>query len=80
MSWHDTNKERIMLAEVILDKDPEHYSFKRTTGEGGGIYTFVPMNLGIYNDSVRTRLIDGKEFPDEQSMINAFLEAKDDAW
>lgn len=80
MSWFDTVKERQMMAEAILDRNPEHYAFRRAAQEGGHIYTLVPMNLDTYNASVKSKLFNGKEFPDEQSMINAFLEAKDNAW
>lgn len=80
MSWFDTVKERRMMAEAILDKNPEHYVFKRTAQEGGHTYSFVPMSLDIYNASVKSRIFNGREFADEQSMVKAFLEAKDNAW
>jgi len=80
MSWFDTVKERRMMAEAILDRNPEHYSFRRAAQEGGHTYTFMPMNLDTYNTSVKPKLFNGKEFPDEQSMISAFLEAKNNAW
>lgn len=80
MSWYDTTKERVMQADKIIDSRGDHYVFKRDDKEGGQTYTFVPMNLENYNASVKDRLFNGDDFTDEQSMIDAFMETKDNAW
>ncbi len=80
VTWFDTVKERGMEAAVILDNYPRHFSFRRTEGEGGHSYTFVPMSLDIYNTLVKERLLHGQDFSDQEAMIQAFLQTQKEAW
>lgn len=80
VEWFDTIKDRSMLVNTILDRSNQHFVFKRSNNEGGGIYTFTPMTLERYEGSVKQKLIDGQTFSDYDDMIKAFLETKNDAW
>lgn len=80
LTWFDTVKDRTMLVDRILEESSKEFVFKRNDQEGGGIYTFQPMTLEVYNSSVRERLINGETFSDTEAMIKAFLETQNDAW
>ncbi len=56
LEWFDTIKERIMFVEKIIDSRPEHFIFQRKNSEGGGLYTFVPLTMTIYEKSVKHHL------------------------
>ena len=51
IKWFDTVKERIMSASEIKIQD-NCLVFRRTEEEGGGVYSFMPMNLDIYNNKI----------------------------
>jgi hypothetical protein len=78
--WFDTLKERLIDFEALLDTDPDNFVFRRRGGQGGGIYTLVPMNLSIYNSHVKARLVSAKNYSSEETMIAAFIETKKSAW
>lgn len=78
--WFDGTKERRMEVGEITDADPNHFVFKRSEAEGGGEYSFVPMNLDVYNTKVKERLVAGGDFDDEETMLKAFESTKESAW
>jgi hypothetical protein len=71
VTWYDSNRERSMLADEMRKKDG-YFAFKRDEREGGGMYFFEPMNLNIYNEKVKDRLIDGKDFNNIEDLVEAF--------
>lgn len=77
--WFDTVKERMMRCKQIVENTEGALAFERDDGDGG-VYRFVPLTLDIYNTVVKKRLISGGDFPDEQTMYEAFLETKRGAW
>lgn len=79
ISWFDTVKERLMHGQV-LEKTPQRFAFRRTADGGGQTYSFVPLTLEIYNSSVKDRLPAGRDFDDEQAMVDAFLRSFKNAW
>jgi len=78
--WFDTVKERVMKVKEILDKNPAHFVFEREEGEGGGMYTFIPMTSEIYNEKVKRHLLAPQDFADEEAMLKAFEETRQNAW
>ena len=72
ISWYDTAHERTMTAAEIQTND-KCFAFRRKEEEGGGTYYFEPMNLDLYNEHVKGKLIDGKDFKDHNDLIDAFL-------
>ena len=72
ITWYDTAYERIMTAAEIQTND-KCFAFRRREDEGGGTYYFEPMNLNLYNEHVKEKLIDGKDFKDHNDLIDAFL-------
>ena len=77
VSWYDTSRERSMLASETNQKD-DNFEFKRIEQEGGGEYSFTPMNLDIYNDKVKQHLAAGSDFNNEEDLIKAFLSTTED--
>lgn len=77
ISWYDTSHERIMTASEIRQKD-DFFAFKRIDQEGGGFYYFSPMNLEIYNNKVKQRLVAGSDFTNNEDLIKAFLTTTED--
>jgi hypothetical protein len=75
--WYDTTRERAMMAEA-MKKDGDKFAFKRIEEEGGGNYYFTPMNLEIYEDNVKDRLIEGRDFKNDEDLIRAFKETLED--
>lgn len=78
-SWFDTVKERVMQGKII-EKTPEKFAFVRHPQEGGATYTFTPLTLDIYDRAVKSRLAGGKDFDNQQSMVEAFLRSFKNAW
>ncbi|MBR5418978.1 hypothetical protein IK110_01900 [Candidatus Saccharibacteria bacterium] len=74
--WYDTTRERRMKAIETQMKD-DFFAFRRDESEGGGEYFFTPMNLNIYNDKVKQKLIDGNDYTDEKDLTEAFLKTKE---
>ncbi len=72
ITWYDTTHERTMTAAEIQTND-KCFVFRRREEEGGGTYYFEPMNLNLYNEHVKEKLIDGKDFKDHNDLIDAFL-------
>ena len=70
--WYDTSHERVMTMSEIWRRGNQ-FAFKRIEREGGGLYYFAPMNLEIYNEKVKKRLIAGADFKSEEEMVNEFL-------
>lgn len=70
--WFDTIKQRIMAIEKIVDSSHQHFVFERALIEGGGIYTFVPMTLEIYNNKVKNNILSSQEFTDQEKLLLAF--------
>jgi hypothetical protein len=77
VSWFDTVKERRMGAELVSE-DMDNFTFKRLEQEGGGTYSFVPMSLDVYDNSVKSYLQNGKDFDNQEDLTAAFLETKKD--
>ncbi|MDD5710678.1 MAG: hypothetical protein PHV43_01055 [Candidatus Colwellbacteria bacterium] len=76
--WFDTVKERIMELEKIVDDSPGGFSFKR---QDGGIYTFVPMTMEIYEDKVRKHLISPPETVGSLAdLFDMFEKTREQAW
>ena len=76
--WFDTVKERIMEVDSILDKDSEHFVFKRQ--ELGGVYTFVPMSLEVFREKVKNKILIPRDFDTEEEMVAAFKETIKNDW
>ena len=72
ISWYDTAHERTMTAAETQTND-KCFAFRRKEEEGGGTYYFKPMDLDLYNEHVKEKLIDGKDFKDHNDLIDAFL-------
>ena len=66
-----------MTASEIRQKD-DFFAFKRINQEGGGFYYFSPMNLEIYNNKVKQRLVAGSDFTNNEDLIKAFLTTTED--
>lgn len=77
ISWYDTVRERSMTASEIIRKDDD-FAFQRADQEGGGSYHFTPMDLEVYNDKVKQRLIAGRDFTNNDDLTKAFLETMED--
>ena len=75
ISWFDTTRDRIMYASDTQAKG-DFFAFKRSENEGGGYYYFAPMSVELYNENVKSKLIDGKSFENNDDLIKAFLETK----
>lgn len=73
ITWFDTTHERIMTAAETQEND-KYFAFKRIEEEGGGTYYFAPMDLSLYNERVKNKLIDGKDFDNRNDLIDAFLD------
>ena len=69
-----------MRVEKIIDLGPPNFIFNRSLDEGGGIYTFVPITLEIYNDKVKRHMLVPREFTDLEELLLAFEEARKNAW
>jgi hypothetical protein len=81
VSWFDTIKERLMKIErIINDSHPDYFIFKRNVEEGGGVYTFVPMTLQLYNERVKRHLLAPKDFTDIEQLLKEFEDTKNYAW
>ena len=80
IEWFDTVKERKMRVGKIIDNNQKHFVFERAEDDGGGEYTFVPMDLKIYDKSVRGHLLFKREFTDEEEMLKAFEGTYENAW
>src|SRR3989344_9177487 len=72
LTWLDTVKERSMAVEKVLENTENSFVFERSREEGGGIYTFVPMTLAIYNEKVKEHLLSPGDFKSEEELIEAF--------
>lgn len=77
VSWYDTSRERRMLAARVEMKEDGTFAFDRSEDDGGGHYDFRPMNLQVYNEKVKSRLIQGGDFENDEDLIKAFLETKE---
>lgn len=78
ISWYDTAHERVMLASATEQKD-DYFAFKRIDREGGGYYYFAPMNLEIYDEKVKQRLLStGGDFASEEEMLRALIATMED--
>ena len=75
IEWYDTTKGRRFKVEEIINPDKQHFVFLR--GDGcGGEYLLIPMTLDLYQQYVQPKLMNAPlSFPDEESMIKAFLES-----
>lgn len=78
--WFDTVKQRVMGIEKILDERPDHFVFERASGQGGGIYTFVPMTLALYHEKVKPHILVPRTFDSEEEMLRALESTRKDAW
>ena len=78
--WFDGTKQRIMRAQSIDRTDKTHIIFVRDATEGGGTYTFEPMTLERYNTFVKSRIMIPRDFPDEDSMLKALENTRNEAW
>jgi len=80
ISWFDTVRERRMTIEKIYSDSPDEFIFKRSEKEGGQIYSLIPLTLDIYNKKVKNRLLSPKDFENEEDMLNAFEQTKENCW
>lgn len=78
ISWFDTVKERMMQCRRIVKNTKDEFVFERRDGDGG-VYSFVPLTLKLYTTKIKSRLVSGKDFLDEEAMYAAFLETKRNA-
>ena len=76
--WFDTIKERIMEIARIADQNTSHFVFKRL--DWGDTYTFMPLTLKIYSEKIKQRILVPQDFPDEESMLQAFEKTRKNAW
>ena len=77
ITWYDTTHERVMEASETTWKDG-CFSFKRGDCPGDWVYHFIPMNLEIYYEKVKHRLLAGSDFTSKEDLIKAFLETLED--
>lgn len=76
--WFDTVKERAMEIEKIVENSQSGFAFER---KGGGVYTFVPMTLEVYEDKVKRHLISPPDaFNSLDDLIKSFEKTKEKAW
>jgi len=79
--WFDTVKERIMLVGQIEEKDLNgQVVFRRSNQESGGTYTFIPLDLKVYEEKVKHQLIAGVTFEDEEQMLTSLEKTRESAW
>ncbi len=71
VGWFDTVRERVMRLRLPMTVTEERISFERLDG-AGGVYTLVPLTLGLYQSHVRHRLAGGKDFATEEDLLAAF--------
>ena len=74
--WFDTIKERIMEIDNVIETSPNKFVFQRAGEEGGGVYTFSPLTLEIYNNRVKRFLLIPRDFTTSEEMLKAFSEKK----
>ena len=74
VTWYDMIKERAMTA-VEIKRDGDLFAFRRSEQEGGGEYYFTPMDLEIYDNKVKDKLLSGREFDSNEAVVRGFLEA-----
>lgn len=74
VTWYDMIKERAMTA-VEIKRDGDLFAFRRSEREGGGEYYFTPMDLEIYDNKVKDKLLSGREFDSNEAVVRGFLEA-----
>ena len=72
VNWYDTNRMRGMTTLKIEQKDDGGFSFKRIEGLKDREYSFVPMNLEIYNTKVRPELFNAPEFASNEELTKFF--------
>lgn len=72
IGWYDTLRTRRMTADAVK-QEGDYFAFKRSDQEGGGYYSFAPMNLKIYKDKVEQRLLSKRDFANDEELINDFL-------
>ena len=78
ISWYDTAHERKMVAEKVrFTADGMQFSFVRAAREGGQEYFFTPLNLKIYNERIRKKLIHDQEFQNDEDLKQAFLATRE---
>ena len=78
--WFDTVKERMMKIAQVLENEPTKFAFQREDSPEQGLYSFTPLNLEIYNRAVKPHLANGQDFADDESMLKAIEESKDNSW
>lgn len=78
--WLDSVKDRVMEYEHIIDSSQEHFIFKRTHREGGGIYTFIPLTLSIFREHVKDRILIPQDFKTEEELFAAIQETRKNIW
>jgi len=79
--WFDTVKGRVMRFSQKELTDEGHFTFSRSEideGAGEYEYTFVPMNLDVYEQYVKDRLIQGKSFDSTEDVIASFIALLED--
>ncbi len=77
--WFDTVKERSMEVAEVLDPNPQHFVFRRGDGPGG-TYTFEPLTLERYEQSVRKQLLAGKQFTSLPELLTAIEQTRQHTW
>ena len=80
ISWHDTTKERVMIAETIISNDPNDFQFQTPADSGANTYRFTPLDLATYRLSVKSHIASAPDFADDAAMIRAFEEAYKNEW
>lgn len=78
--WFDSVKERAMNIGQIVAESPDSLTFQRAQQEGGATYTFEPLNLDIYRQKVKDKLLSGRECENEEQMLEALEKTRLNAW
>ena len=75
VSWFDTVRERSMLAAETRSNG-DLFAFRRADSDKDEHYLFSPMDINTYNNYVKSKLQDGRDFESIDDLNEAFLQTK----
>lgn len=78
--WFDSVKERCMYIKKIMVNNENQFEFERADDEGGGVYTFTPVTLEIFNTHIKSRLLSPQQFDDKEKLLQTLEDTINSAW
>lgn len=67
LHWFDTTKERIKFVDEVLKLEPDYLVFR---DKYGIVYTFQKLTLKIFNEKVKEKMVNVKDWKSEEEMEN----------